>query len=112
METTPTAPAPTGHTKQYVFVDEYNRHKRLKVMRACDGCRKRKIKCDGALQNGPWPCGACLRLKLKCVPPTLDQDDDQQTFVSTAGQGQFSFHTTTLDGTHKPDGISPRAQRV
>ncbi|KAK5124164.1 hypothetical protein LTR85_001867 [Meristemomyces frigidus] len=112
METTPTAPAPTGHTKQYVFVDEYNRHKRLKVMRACDGCRKRKIKCDGALQNGPWPCGACLRLKLKCVPPTLDQDDDQQTYVSTAGQGQFSFHTTTLDGTYKPDGISPRPQRV
>lgn len=33
----PLAPAAAGHTKQYVFVDEYNRHKRLKVMRACDG---------------------------------------------------------------------------
>lgn len=66
----------TAHAKQYVFVDEYNRHKRLKVMRACDGCRRRKIRCDGALQNGPWPCGACLRLKLKCIPPTLDAEDD------------------------------------
>jgi len=42
MDPTATAPAAVGHTKQYVFVDEYNRHKRLKVMRACDGCRKRK----------------------------------------------------------------------
>jgi len=25
--------APTAHAKQYVFVDEYNRHKRLKVRR-------------------------------------------------------------------------------
>lgn len=112
MEPTPTAPAPTGHTKQYVFVDEYNRHKRLKVMRACDGCRKRKIKCDGALQNGPWPCGACLRLKLKCRPPTLDQDDEQH-FVSTAGQGQFAFHnTTTLDGEYKSEANPSEPQRV
>ncbi|KAK5131311.1 hypothetical protein LTR08_001150 [Meristemomyces frigidus] len=111
MDPSTLAPAPTGHTKQYVFVDEYNRHKRLKVMRACDGCRKRKIKCDGALQNGPWPCGACTRLKLKCVPPTLDQDDEQP-FISTAGQGQYSFHNSTLSSGIKPDIVSPRAQRV
>ncbi|GAB7364158.1 hypothetical protein MBLNU230_g4709t1 [Neophaeotheca triangularis] len=90
-----TAPAPAAHAKQmqYVFVDEYNRHKRLKVMRACDGCRKRKIRCDGALQNGPWPCGACVRLKLKCVPPTLDQDEDPQA-VNAPQDGQFTFQNT------------------
>ncbi|KAK3675729.1 hypothetical protein LTR78_004370 [Recurvomyces mirabilis] len=90
MDGVASVPPTAAHTKQYVFVDEYNRHKRLKVMRACDGCRKRKIKCDGALQNGPWPCGACTRLKLKCAPPTLDPDEDQDGLSATSGQGVFS----------------------
>ncbi|CAL3972673.1 unnamed protein product [Diplocarpon coronariae] len=59
--------------KNYVFVDEHNRHKRLKVMRACEGCRRRKIKCDAATTN-TWPCSACIRLKLHCVPPALNYD--------------------------------------
>ncbi|KAL8922031.1 MAG: hypothetical protein Q9172_003747 [Xanthocarpia lactea] len=59
--------------KNYVFVDEHNRHKRLKVMRACEGCRRRKIKCDAATTNS-WPCAACVRLKLQCVPPSLNYD--------------------------------------
>jgi len=57
--------------KNYVFVDEHNRHKRLKVMRACEGCRRRKIKCDAATTNS-WPCAACVRLKLRCNPPTVN----------------------------------------
>ena len=74
----------------YVFVDEHNRHKRLKgtdgllrfdtphtntlsVMRACEGCRRRKIKCDSATTN-QWPCAACSRLKQHCVPPTVNYD--------------------------------------
>ncbi|TVY90949.1 Cutinase transcription factor 1 alpha [Lachnellula willkommii] len=61
--------------KNYVFVDEHNRHKRLKVMRACEGCRRRKIKCDAATTN-TWPCSACIRLKLHCVPPTVNYDRD------------------------------------
>lgn len=59
----------------YVFVDEHNRHKRLKVMRACEGCRRRKIKCDAATTNS-WPCAACTRLKLNCVPPTVSYEKD------------------------------------
>ncbi|KAF2772102.1 hypothetical protein EJ03DRAFT_213114 [Teratosphaeria nubilosa] len=111
MESTPGAPAATGHTKQYVFVDEYNRHKRLKVMRACDGCRKRKIRCDGALQNGPWPCGACQRLKLKCVPPTLDPDDEQQA-SHTTGPGQISFQATSFSSTPiQPKTAPPLTQK-
>ncbi|KMK56769.1 C6 finger domain-containing protein, putative [Aspergillus fumigatus Z5] len=44
-------PPREGH-KNYVFVDEHNRHKRLK---------------------------ACTRLKLVCVPPTIGQDSDFQS---------------------------------
>lgn len=116
MENATSAPAPAAHTKQYVFVDEYNRHKRLKVMRACDGCRKRKIRCDGALQNGPWPCGACVRLKLKCIPPTLDQDEESQTPDSATGQQTFSFQNTTFPTgspvDSKPNGIHAQPRMV
>jgi hypothetical protein len=40
-------------------------------MRACEGCRRRKIKCDSATTN-TWPCAACVRLKVECVPPTTN----------------------------------------
>ena len=107
------APPPSAaHTKQYVFVDEYNRHKRLKVMRACDGCRKRKIRCDGALQNGPWPCGACVRLKLKCVPPTLDADDELPTPDGAASHHQFSFQNITVQNGSKVVDSHPRPQLI
>lgn len=45
----------------------------ITVMRACEGCRRRKIKCDAATTNS-WPCAACIRLKLHCVPPTVNYD--------------------------------------
>lgn len=68
-------------SKNYVFVDEHNRQKRLKVIRACEACRRRKIKCDSATTN-TWPCAGCIRLKLQCIPPAgttagVDQWDDQ-----------------------------------
>jgi hypothetical protein len=43
------------------------------VMRACEGCRRRKIKCDAATTN-TWPCSACIRLKLHCVRPNGQYD--------------------------------------
>ncbi|TID16424.1 hypothetical protein E6O75_ATG11542 [Venturia nashicola] len=69
------APRDAPQQRNYVFVDEHNRHKRLKVMRACEGCRRRKIKCDAATTNS-WPCAACTRLKLNCVPPTVCYEKD------------------------------------
>ncbi|KAE9978515.1 hypothetical protein EG328_001425 [Venturia inaequalis] len=72
------APRDTPQQRNYVFVDEHNRHKRLKVMRACEGCRRRKIKCDAATTNS-WPCAACTRLKLNCVPPTVSYEKDSGT---------------------------------
>src|SRR4051812_25480402 len=57
------------------------------VMRACEGCRRRKIKCDAATTNS-WPCAACTRLKLTCVPPTVNYDKD-----STPGMHNFEVDT-------------------
>lgn len=42
-------------------------------MRACEGCRRRKIRCDAATSN-QWPCASCVRLKQSCVPPTVNYD--------------------------------------
>lgn len=58
-------------------------------MRACSGCRKRKIKCDAATTN-TWPCSACTRLKLVCVPPPIGQDGE------SAGQGVESDPTSSV----------------
>ncbi|KAJ5552925.1 hypothetical protein N7494_002303 [Penicillium frequentans] len=114
----PTGPPREGQ-KNYVFVDEHNRHKRLKVMRACNGCRKRKIKCDAATTN-TWPCSACTRLKLVCVPPTIGQegefgpeghDVDPTETGSSSGQEashhSFSVSPAYRDGNHAPLGALP-----
>ncbi|RKF63210.1 putative transcription factor cys6 [Erysiphe neolycopersici] len=53
------------------------------VLRACERCRRRKIKCDAATTN-TWPCSACKRLKICCVPPTLRYD--QESLVTTVNQ--------------------------
>ncbi|CAI7652800.1 unnamed protein product [Penicillium bialowiezense] len=39
-----------------------SRKERVRVTRACDRCRRRKIKC-----NGTQPCGFCLRAKACCT---------------------------------------------
>ena len=80
---------PQQGPKNYVFVDEHNRHKRLKVMRACEGCRRRKIRCDSATTN-TWPCAACQRLKLHCVPPAGGIDGDFDQPLDPSQQNSFS----------------------
>lgn len=50
-------------------------------MRACEGCRRRKIKCDAATTN-TWPCSACVRLKLHCVRPNgFDSSSDPPDYA-------------------------------
>ncbi|KAH8899222.1 hypothetical protein GQ53DRAFT_303019 [Thozetella sp. PMI_491] len=81
---------PRETQKNYVFVDEHNRHKRLKVMRACEGCRRRKIKCDAATTN-TWPCSACIRLKLHCVRPNgFDGSNETQVYEPSGSQYETS----------------------
>lgn len=60
-------------------------------MRACEGCRRRKIKCDAATTNA-WPCAACIRLKLNCVPPTVSYDKDYNP-----GSQTFELETKPLE---------------
>ena len=36
------------------------------VQRACEECRRRKIKCDSANTNS-WPCTPCTRNQVECV---------------------------------------------
>jgi len=77
------------------------------VMRACEGCRRRKIKCDAATTN-TWPCSACIRLKLHCVPPTINYDRDYSSggqFLDAEQDGHYdaplenqneNFHQHTM----------------
>ena len=53
-------------------------------MRACEGCRRRKIRCDSATTN-LWPCAACVRLKLNCVPPTVNYNRVQGAGSNASG---------------------------
>jgi hypothetical protein len=68
-------------------------------MRACEGCRRRKIKCDAATTN-TWPCSACIRLKLHCVPPTVHYEGgnsqgfepDRVEYESGSGDDEYQNH--------------------
>lgn len=57
-------------------------------MRACEGCRRRKIKCDAATTN-TWPCSACVRLKLHCVRPNGFDGSSTDTQVYEPPRPQF-----------------------
>ena len=104
--------APSSGPKNYVFVDEHNRHKRLKVMRACEGCRRRKIKCDSATTKA-WPCAACVRLKLHCVPPAggLEGDTEDPASLGAAEDslGPSAYSTTVVANVQQPQGYVPSA---
>ncbi|KAF2674193.1 hypothetical protein BT63DRAFT_408401 [Microthyrium microscopicum] len=88
--------------RNYVFVDEHNRHKRLKVMRACEGCRRRKIKCDSATTN-TWPCAACTRLKLQCVPPSVSYEKESPTPGTHTFELQKSHSYPSIEQSDHPD---------
>ena len=92
------------------------------VMRACEGCRRRKIKCDAATSN-QWPCAACVRLKLHCVPPTANYDrvpngghlsglERVLDFDASSGSGEDDYHAQTsvpqyYDSMSNPQDMDP-----
>lgn len=61
---------------------------RIRVTRACDRCKKRKIKC-----NGKQPCELCLRTKASCTfdavyargrPPSIPPASDVEPLYTSA----------------------------
>lgn len=84
-------------------------------MRACEGCRRRKIKCDAATTN-TWPCSACIRLKLHCVRPNgqydgspTEQYEPSGSGYETAAQVQDSYRQMALPPQQAMMGGQPKA---
>ena len=52
---------------QYAMGDNVPPRKRSKVSRACDECRRKKIKCDSQSDTGETPCSSCARSNIRCL---------------------------------------------
>lgn len=62
-------PIPVGPAvpPQYQMGDGIPPRKRSKVSRACDECRRKKIKCDAQSDSGDNPCSSCARSSIRCL---------------------------------------------
>lgn len=62
-------PVPVGPPvpPQYAMGDGIPPRKRSKVSRACDECRRKKIKCDAQSDSGETPCSSCARSSIRCL---------------------------------------------
>lgn len=52
---------------QYSLLDMTPPRKRTKVSRACDECRRKKVKCDASSETGDETCSNCRRSSVKCM---------------------------------------------
>ncbi|OIW24817.1 hypothetical protein CONLIGDRAFT_69375 [Coniochaeta ligniaria NRRL 30616] len=66
---------PLGHLgQQYQMQDSsIPPRKRSKVSRACDECRRKKIKCDAQSDGGDEPCSNCRRSSSPCLFSRIPQ---------------------------------------
>ncbi|KAJ5100005.1 hypothetical protein N7532_007006 [Penicillium argentinense] len=62
LESPKAAPAKRPLSTTSKDVDDENHRKDPKVSRACDTCKKKKIRCDGTL-----PCKNCARRRISCA---------------------------------------------
>ena len=79
-------------TSPYCADIQTNTNARDEVIRACEMCRKRKIKCDSANTN-TWPCAPCVRNQLKCQPPQPSSDADTRSHEETIMQISQAYPT-------------------
>ncbi|KAI1374473.1 hypothetical protein F4677DRAFT_170467 [Hypoxylon crocopeplum] len=54
-------------------IPEIPPRKRSKVSRACDECRRKKVKCDAVSENGEEPCSNCRRSAIRCLFSRIPQ---------------------------------------
>lgn len=50
----------------YPLADGTTPRKRSKVSRACDECRRKKIRCDATTESGEEQCSSCKRVGTHC----------------------------------------------
>ena len=77
------APGPTTHLQPHIPLEQISQpyqlpdnippRKRSKVSRACDECRRKKIKCDAASEAGDEPCSNCRRSSSRCLFSRIPQ---------------------------------------
>lgn len=58
--------ASMDHSGQYQMGDGTTPRKRSKVSRACDECRRKKIRCDATTESGEEQCTSCKRVGTHC----------------------------------------------
>ncbi|KAK3945661.1 glucose transport transcription regulator RGT1 [Diplogelasinospora grovesii] len=58
---------PMVHPQYQTSVDNTPPRKRSKVSRACDECRRKKIKCDAQIEGNDLPCSNCRRSSAPCL---------------------------------------------
>lgn len=63
----PALSAAMPQVASYALGDMTPARKRSKVSRACDECRRKKVKCDAASENGGEDCSNCRRSNVRCM---------------------------------------------
>jgi hypothetical protein len=77
-------PADASHLQQHIPLNHLGQQyqlqdssipprKRSKVSRACDECRRKKIKCDALSEGGDEPCSNCRRSSSRCLFSRIPQ---------------------------------------
>lgn len=59
--------------QQFQLPDNTPPRKRSKVSRACDECRRKKVKCDAPSETGEEPCSNCRRSNMRCLFSRIPQ---------------------------------------
>lgn len=101
----------------YNIGDHIPPRKRSKVSRACDECRRKKIKCDAQTDTGEAPCSSCARSNIRCLFSRVPQKrGPSKGYVSTIPQTAIKMDdlclTSCFPGTSKNSPTESIASRI